>query len=63
MICMPNECYWPNCDCPKPPTAEPPYSKPTYEQQLAWLDSHGDSEIIRAIKENVIVVRLMHRLK
>lgn len=31
--------------------------KPTYEEQLAWLDAHGDNEIIRAIKENVIAVR------
>lgn len=31
---------------------EQAFSKPTYKQQLAWLDAHGDNDIIRAIKEN-----------
>lgn len=48
---FPNECVFPNCNCADLPL------KPTIKQQLAWLDAHGDNEIIRAIKENVIAVR------
>jgi len=48
---FPNECVFPNCNCADVPL------KPTIKQQLAWLDAHGDNDIIRAIKENVIAVR------
>lgn len=33
------------------------FEKPTYQEQLDYLSSLGDSVMIRAIKENVIVVR------
>lgn len=42
----------------QPPQAQTIFTKPTYEEQLAWLNQQGDSAMVRAIKENVIAVRL-----
>lgn len=55
MICTPNECTYPNCSCLVPMQTN--FKKPSYQEQLYYLDSLGDSIMIRAIKENVITVR------
>lgn len=55
-----NQCLYPNCPCPRPvsDTVEQTISeKPTYQYQLDYLTSLGDSLMIKAIKENVIIVR------
>lgn len=55
-----NECVYPNCPCPRPVSdtaMQTNFEKPTYQEQLDYLNSLGDSVMIRAIKENVIVVR------
>jgi hypothetical protein len=55
-----NECLYPNCSCPRPVSdtvMQTIFEKPTYQEQLNYLSSLGDSVMIRAIKENVIVVR------
>lgn len=58
-LCMPNECTYPNCPCPHQPLyrMQTNFEKPSYQEQLNFLDSLGDSVMIRAIKENVIIVR------
>lgn len=57
--CMPNECLYPNCSCPVKPgdSMQTNFEKPSYQEQLNFLDSLGDSVMIRAIKENVVIVR------
>lgn len=50
-----NECVYPNCPCDT--AMQTNFEKPTYQEQLDYLSSLGDSVMIRAIKENVIVVR------
>lgn len=58
-ICMPNECLYPNCSCPVKPVnpMQTNFEKPTYQEQLDYLSSLGESTMIRAIKENVIAAR------
>jgi len=55
MICTPNECTYPNCSCSVPMQTN--FEKPSYQEQLDYLSSLGESPMIRAIKENVIAVR------
>lgn len=62
-MCQPNECTYPNCPCPHQPSTQTDYQKPSYQEQLNYLDSLGDSVMIRAIKENVIVVRNLENEK
>ncbi len=49
----PNECLYPNCGC----DMQTNFEKPSYQEQLDYLSSLGESPMIRAIKENVIAVR------
>lgn len=49
----PNECLFPNCSC----DMQTNFEKPSYQEQLDYLTSLGESPMIRAIKENVIAVR------